>query len=131
MKVSKKKLVLYGLGGYNKTVDQIINDLDACDDYFDIKLILVEALTNTFNYGNKGDKNQPIYIVYSRDGSSLLFEIQGTESDSPELEIPDEISDENILNEHGRGLYLIKCLVDKLERIGGTLYIKKNLRMGD
>lgn len=131
MKVLKKELVLYGLDGYNKTVDQIINDLDASDDYFDIKLILVEALTNTFNYGNKGDKNQPIYIGYSRDGSSLLFEIQGTESDSPELEIPNEISDENILNEHGRGLYLIKCLVDNLERIGGKLYIKKNLRMGD
>lgn len=129
MEISKKELVMYGLEGHTKVVDEIIKDLNASEYYFEIKLILVEALTNTFNYGNKGDKSQPIFIRYSRCGTTLAFEIQGIETTSPQIPIPEKISEDNLLNEHGRGLYLINCFADELKRDGGTLYIKKNLEM--
>ncbi|KZL92264.1 ATP-binding protein [Clostridium magnum] len=127
MVINQKKLLLYGLDNYKETIDKVVKDLNIHDYYFDIKLILTEALTNAFYHGNKQDKTKPIILRYYHDDSDIVFEIEHSETNLETIDIFDEISDEDLLKEHGRGLFLIKCFVDKIEVDKNSLVIRKKI----
>ena len=125
MKVNE--FILYGLGGYQEVINKIIADINNCEYEFDIRLILTEALTNSFKHGNRNDSNKPIYLRYSCNGSSVKFEIKNSGVEYENVIIPEPISDENILSNSGRGLFLIKCIADHMEVKNNTLIIQKYL----
>lgn len=127
MVIDQKKLILYGLDNYKEAIDKVIRDLNVNDYYFDIKLILTEALTNAFYHGNKHDKTKPIVLRYYNDNSSIVFEIEHSEANIENMNVSEEISDEDLLKEHGRGLFLIKCFVDKIEVDKNILIIRKKI----
>lgn len=58
------KFILYGLSEYENIVDKIINDINCHANYFGIKLILTEAITNTFKHGNNKNEDKPIHLRY-------------------------------------------------------------------
>lgn len=120
------EFVLFGLLEHKKVIDKIIIYINAFQHDFDIRLILTEALTNAFKHGNHMDINKPIYLKYFYNGKTVRFEI----SDSGkgfENEIIQEIVDEDLLSEGGRGLFIIKSLSDKIELKKNTLIIQKSL----
>ncbi|WP_161487072.1 ATP-binding protein [Clostridium magnum] len=45
----------------------------------------------------------------------------------PKINIPESVSNEDLLKEHGRGLFLIKSLSDKVEFKGNSLLIQKSI----
>ncbi|KZL89978.1 ATP-binding protein [Clostridium magnum] len=123
----KNTLTLYGINGYNNIIESVIKALNAYDYYFDIKLILTEALLNAFEHGNNSDKNKPISLFYNFDGKYLNFKITSSEKTLPKINIPESVSNEDLLKEHGRGLFLIKSLSDKVEFKGNSLLIQKSI----
>lgn len=125
--MKKNEYVLYGLTKYKEIIDKIINDLKVFHDHFDIRLILTEALTNAFNHGNNGNMNIPIHLRYTCDDIKIVFEIENSGTGFRNITIPDEVVDETLLNEGGRGLFLIKCIADKVELRNSTLIIEKYL----
>lgn len=126
--MKKNEFVLYGLSNYESVIDEIIKELNAESNYFDIKLILTEALTNAFIHGNEGKVDKPIYLRYTYNNGNIVFEIQDSGSGFKDSSILDEnISDEDLLNSSGRGLFLIKCMSDKVELKDNSLIIEKAL----
>lgn len=125
MKVDE--FILYGLGGYQEVINKIIADINNFEYEFDIRLILTEALTNAFKHGNRNDSNKPIYLRYIFNGNSVKFEIKNSGVEYENVIIPEPISDENILSNSGRGLFLIKCIADHMEVKNNTLIVQKNL----
>ncbi len=123
----KKEFVLYGLTKYKEIIDRVINDLKVFHDHFDIRLILTEALTNAFKHGNNGNKDKPIHLRYIFDDNKVIFEIEDSGAGYENVSIPDEALDETLLNESGRGLFLIKCIADKIELRNNTLIVEKYL----
>ncbi|MCD2348814.1 ATP-binding protein [Clostridium guangxiense] len=123
----KNTQTLYGIDGYNKIIETIIQKLNAYDYYFDIKLILTEALLNAFEHGNKSDKTKPINLFYNFDGKYLNFKITHYTKNTQNINIPESINNEDLLKEHGRGLFLIRSLSDKVEFKDNSLFIKKNI----
>ncbi|KOF57643.1 hypothetical protein AGR56_15230 [Clostridium sp. DMHC 10] len=121
----KNTQTLYGIDGYNKIIETIIQKLNAYDYYFDIKLILTEALLNAFEHGNKSDKTKPINLFYNFDGKYLNFKITHYTKNTQNINIPESINNEDLLKEHGRGLFLIRSLSDKVEFKDNSLFIKK------
>lgn len=118
---------LYGIDNHNEVIDDVIKKLNAYDYYFDIKLILTEALLNAFEHGNKNDKTKPINLFYNFDGKYLNFKITSSEKCLPQIIIPKSVNNENLLKEHGRGLFLINSLSDKVEFKDNSLFIQKNI----
>lgn len=116
---------IQGLTNYNSIIEEIIKKLQLSDHWFDIKLILTEAITNAFNHGNKGDKEKPILIRFAYDGKKVIFEIVDCGDSEEDLIIPNEINDSSLLEERGRGLFLVQCLTDKVELYKNTLRIEK------
>ena len=125
--MKKREFVLYDLTQYKKIIEEVIRDLNASEYYFDIKLILTEALTNAYKHGNKNNNKKSIYLRYFYNNNELKFEIEDSGCNHKNITIPNEISDENLLNGSGRGLFLINCIADKIKFNNKTLIIEKYL----
>lgn len=125
--MKSNELILYGMGKHKEIISKILSDLNVNEDCFDIRLILTEALTNAFIHGNNKNIDKPIYLRYTNDCTSITFEIEDSGPGFKNVIIQDKTLDENLLNDSGRGLYLIKCVADKVEIKNKTLIIQKKL----
>ncbi len=128
--MKKNEFILYGLKNHKEVIDKIIKDLNLLEDCFDIKLILTEALTNAFKHGNKSNDKKPIYLRYIYHDTTIEFEIEDCGNGFENLTIPNQLVEEDLLNDHGRGLFLINCMADKMEFRNNILVIQKYLKVG-
>jgi serine/threonine-protein kinase RsbW len=82
-------------------------------------LLASEAATNAIEHGNKLDTTRKVRISYIvQDGSvEMHFEDEG--SGFNRADIPDPLSDENILDDGGRGIFLIERLADAVRYENG------------
>ncbi len=126
--------VMYGLDKYLKVIKQVILEIgvkEGTDDCFDIMLIMTEALTNAFKHGNQGNSEKPIYLRYYCNGSKLVIEIEDLGEGDDELLIPEVMHEKSILENHGRGLFIIASLADKVEYRKNILHIEKYCKKGN
>lgn len=125
--MKRDEYILYGLKKYKEVIDEIVSDINIVEDNFDIRLILTEALANAFKHGNKNNGDKPIYLRIIYDEQGIKFEIEDSGVGFENIVIPEQISDENLLNDYGRGLFLIKSIADEVEFRNNTLIIYKTL----
>lgn len=119
--------VLYGLSRHKEVIDIILGRLDAGECDFSVRLILTEALTNAFYHGNKSDPGKPIMLKYDSDGRLLRIEVTDCGSGFEHFGIRGEISDDSVLDEKGRGLFLINCYSDRVDFKNSTLIVEKDI----
>jgi serine/threonine-protein kinase RsbW len=99
-------------------------------DLFDIRLCVEEALRNAVVHGNRTNKSLPVTIGYhiDKDKFEAVIEDEGKGFDYKRLADPTKKA--NLLKLGGRGVYLIRALMDKVEfndkgnRITMTKYIR-------
>ncbi len=120
-------VIIYGLSTYEQVIDQIQQELKLEDGVFDVKLILTEAITNAFLHGNKGDVSKPINILYSYDGGNIHIEVQDCGEENKQITIPKELSLDSLMDDSGRGLYLINCFSDSVQFSKNKLIVDKNI----
>ena len=105
----------------------------ASHDLLDIRLCLEEALINAIKYGNKLQPDLSIEITYSIENSILKITVldQGKGFDHENL--PDPTLEENLQELKGRGVYLIRRLMDEVifNEVGNQITMIKNLKKGD
>ena len=118
-------------------VDQLMHFISRLQgenqDNFEIELALREALVNAIVHGNLEDHQKRVYVTCrcTPDGE-LSITVQdegcGFEYDS----IPDPTSPHNRLGTHGRGIYLIRTLMDEVdfEKGGSIVHIRKRANAG-
>jgi serine/threonine-protein kinase RsbW len=82
---------------------------------FDIRLCLEEAVINAIKYGNKLDRTVPVSIRSSFSDGRLEIRVKDCGKGFEHGETPDPRSDKNILKHGGRGLFLIRNLMDEVE----------------
>lgn len=102
----------------------------------DVEMALREALANAIVHGNQQDPCKSVYVACrcTTDGEisiTVQDEGQGFDADS----VPDPTTPENRLLTQGRGIYLMKTLMDEVrfERRGAVVHMRKasNLRPGE
>lgn len=120
--------VFYGIKRYNDAIKNIVDNLRAGEIFFDIKLLLTEALVNAFEHGNNADEHKPVYLNYEYDGNTIRFNIKDSGGSYKEIGIPETLPEKNLFDEKGRGLFLIKCYSDKVEYKDNTLIIEKSFK---
>lgn len=127
MEAVHKEVMLHGLERHQSIIDGIIQELDLEAYAFDIRLILIEAVTNAYYHGNLSDCSKPIMIRYLLRDKLLQLQVEDSGAGADKLVFPVEISSDGLLEEGGRGLYLIRCFSDSAEMIQNTMYISKKL----
>lgn len=127
MQNTKSGMVFYGLDNINSKLDMIIEKLNLENDIFEIKLIMSEALTNAFFHGNGSDKNKPIHVELEKDEKELTIIVTDCGAGIKELEEHKKNKEDNILEESGRGLFIISCYADGVTIKGNSIIMKKNI----
>lgn len=100
----------------------------SASDCFDVKSALTEAITNAI-------KCQPVpkspagQVWYRLKGHRITIRVTDRGPGFDWNESPDPTAPERLLNEGGRGVYLIKCLMDRAayDRESRTLTMEKDL----
>ena len=97
---------------------------------FDIKLSFEEAFINAIKYGNKNDTRLTVdvEVVKKKDNVELVVRDQGNGFDHEHAQDP--TTEENLGKPGGRGVFLIKNLMDKVifENNGSCLRMIKKIK---
>jgi serine/threonine-protein kinase RsbW len=111
----------------------ILNFRKADGSEIDIEMALREALTNAVIHGNGDDCRKSVYVTCRcyMDGEVLITvrdEGKGFDCNA----VPDPTVLENLLFTHGRGIYLMKRLMDEVsfEEDGAVVRMRKNSNFG-
>jgi len=82
---------------------------------FDIKLCAEEAIRNAIVHGNRADKKLHVRISYWVESDKLNIEVEDEGPGFDPEKIPDPTAKGNMLKESGRGLRLIRKLMDNVD----------------
>jgi len=100
-------------------------------DTDDIAIALTEAVSNAMTHGNKNIKSKNVTIII--DQKTDYMEISVTDEGggfNPE-HVDDPLLPENLLKESGRGIFILKSLMDSVEFLsndkGSTTRLTKNI----
>ncbi|MDP4178838.1 MAG: ATP-binding protein, partial [Bacillota bacterium] len=115
MSPTKGRVSFYGIEGIEGKLDTIIKELNIEQQYFEIKLIMMEAVTNAFIHGNNLDTSKLIMLHYELINNLLLIEVTDCGNGFKNIIIPEQINENDILKESGRGIYLINCYADEVK----------------
>lgn len=113
-------------------VDEAMSRISAAgfgdDDSFAIETALREALANAVLHGAKSDPRKQVFgsFAIDRDGSiSITVLDPGKGFDL--TKVPDPLHQENLHSDHGRGIYLMRQLMDEVQftQGGREIHMKK------
>lgn len=127
MSVVHNEFIIYGLEAYKSVIYQIEMELNLQGSFFDIQLMLTEAITNAYQHGNQRDSSKAIRVIYELNDDNLHLEIQDCGDGLGKVTIPQYIAEDSVLGQNGRGLFLIKSISDKVDFCDNRLIIEKSL----
>lgn len=84
-----------------------------------IMLTLSEAVTNAIVHGNKEDPQKKVFVSAEYDARMLKIEVEDEGEGFNPDKLPNPLKKENLLDQGGRGVYLIKQYSDKVEYSNG------------
>lgn len=82
---------------------------------FDIRLCVEETVRNAIEHGNRRDKRSKVRIGYRISGDRFTVEVEDEGAGFDYRSIPDPTQEDNLMKNSGRGVYLVRCLMDKVE----------------
>jgi serine/threonine-protein kinase RsbW len=85
-----------------------------------VPVALTEALSNAILRGNADDPGKHVYVRVRVDRAALIIEVrdEGIGFDMDECTI-DPTTPDRLQSEQGRGLFLMRKLMDRVERFAG------------
>jgi serine/threonine-protein kinase RsbW len=99
-----------------KLIDEISTRYNIHSDvYGKLLLAVVEGVNNAIVHGNKLQKDKDVVVEYDVNDEEILFQISDSGEGFDYSNLPDPTTPENIERTHGRGIFLMNHLSDKLE----------------
>jgi len=82
---------------------------------FDIRLCVEEVVRNAIKHGNNDDKSLKVLVNYWLEGARLIIEVEDEGKGFDLGKVPDPTIEENIMKGSGRGIYIVRRLMDEME----------------
>ena len=99
---------------------------------FEIQLALEEALANAIRHGCQGDPTKSVQCcVTYQDGGEVLIVVRDPGPGFDVTRVPNPLEGTNLLESHGRGIFLINQLMDEVRFADGgrELQMRKGQRI--
>ncbi|MBI3873148.1 MAG: ATP-binding protein [candidate division Zixibacteria bacterium] len=93
----------------------------------DLAIVATELVNNAIVHGNRSDVRKTVSLTIQFTGRDVLIRVadQGTGFDP--AAIPDPLAEENLLREVGRGVFIVRSLMDEVryeqDPGGGTVVV--------
>ncbi len=84
------------------------------DERFHVTMAVREAAVNAVLHGNEYDSTREIAVGLENTGKSLVFTIADEGKGFNPESLPDPLAPENLLRGTGRGIFLIRSLMDEV-----------------
>lgn len=102
------------------TVEEFVNyfckDVQLPDEKLsDVLLAVTEATTNAMIHANKSNVDKMVTIDAEVVDSKLIIKVKDEGEGFDPKDIPDPTEPENLLRDHGRGVFLMRIYMDNLE----------------
>jgi serine/threonine-protein kinase RsbW len=95
--------------------EQIAHDMGFSDDVrTDLAICVTEAVNNAIVHGHKGRPELSVDIKYEIFQDSLRVTVRDYGKGFNANELPDPTAPENLMKENGRGVHLIRALMDEV-----------------
>jgi serine phosphatase RsbU (regulator of sigma subunit)/anti-sigma regulatory factor (Ser/Thr protein kinase) len=112
-------LLVYGFNDIERVCSVILREMDkngfADKKIKQFKICIFEMLTNAIMHGNKGDTSKRVTVFYSVNTFSSTISVIDEGDGFDYNSLPDPLSPENIMKDHGRGVFLIRNYLDYVE----------------
>lgn len=98
----------------------------------DLSIATTELFNNAIHHGNDNDETKKVFLKFKSNGKQLTISIRDQgDGFSPES-LKDPLAPENLLADSGRGIYLVKMLMDEIEfnnsQSGCEVIIRKRIQ---
>ncbi len=90
------------------------------DEIDDISIAVTEAVNNAIKHGNKEDSTKSIKIVFEVETDRIKIRIKDEGKGFQLEEVKDPRKNENLLKDDGRGILIMKALMDEVEVLSGN-----------
>ena len=101
-------------------------------DSDDLGIVTTELVNNAIHHGNKNDPKKLVHIIFTVDQQKIELKIIDQGSGFNPEHLKDPLAPENLLRESGRGIFLIRNLMDGLDfnfsDAGTETIVTKNLQ---
>lgn len=101
------------------------------DEIDDISIAVTEAVNNAIKHGNKEDSTKSIKIVFEVETDRIKIRIKDEGKGFQLEEVKDPRKNENLLKDDGRGILIMKALMDEVKVLSGSegnvLQLVKNI----
>lgn len=84
------------------------------DKYGNVIIAMTEAVNNAITHGNKKDLDKKVTVNFKKNEGNLTFTVQDEGEGFDYENVPDPTSPENLEKLNGRGIFLMKNLVDEI-----------------
>lgn len=105
---------LMGLESHQTILERVLQKLPNGFNVFDVKLVFSELVTNAFKHGNQNHPDSPIKVVVSFTDKHCYIEVYDMRASSTHIEVPTSLDASKILDESGRGLFLVQSLSESV-----------------
>jgi serine/threonine-protein kinase RsbW len=99
--------------------------------YNKLLVATTEAVNNGIIHGNKRDTNKKVTLTCEVGDTSLTIRVRDEGQGVDPATLPDPLAEENLLRENGRGVFLMRSLMDEIEfnnsPNGSEVIMKMNL----
>lgn len=126
------KIIDSNLNNVKKIVLWLTNELQNLkldkETIVDIQLALLESITNAIIHGNK-DNSKKVQIRFSLNDNEIKIIVKDEGLGFDYNNIPDPTKDDKLLCNNGRGIFLIKCVMDHVRwnKLGNQITMIKKI----
>ena len=94
----------------------------------DVEIALREALANAIIHGNHEDRRKYVYVTCRGDPDEVSIAVKDEGKGFDVNNVPDPTAPENIGSVHGRGILVMKALMDEVrfEEGGAVVHMRKS-----
>jgi serine/threonine-protein kinase RsbW len=85
------------------------------DDQYKIGLAVHEGVMNAFQYGNQQRRERKIHVIFELHEDKLVIHVVDQGTGFRIEDVPDPREDENVLEDSGRGVLLMKAFMDEVD----------------
>jgi serine/threonine-protein kinase RsbW len=97
----------------------------------ELETVIHEALANAMIHGNQENQDKQVHVTCRcRMDGKVLISVRDEGEDFDSRAVPDPTEDERLLLTHGRGLHLIRALMDEVsfEENGTVVRMRKRMK---